>query len=112
MHRLFSYGTLRQANVQRALFGRSVPTVDDELPGYRLEWLTIADPAVIRTSGSDRHPILRVGSPEDTVAGAFLQLEDAELARADEYEVDDYVRARVTLSSGLDAWVYVAAMEN
>ena len=109
MHRLFSYGTLRQANVQAELFGRAVPTVADDLPGYRLEWLTITDPEVIATSGSDRHPILRPGSAGDRVAGAYLELTDAELARADEYEVDDYTRITVTLASGLDAWVYVAA---
>ncbi len=110
-HRLFSYGTLRQADVQTALFGREVPTVADALPGYRLEWLLITDPDVIATSGSDRHPVLRPGEGEDAVAGAYLELDDTELARADEYEVDDYARTRVTLASGVEAWVYVAAEE-
>ena len=45
-HRVFSYGTLRQADVQQALYGRPVPTVADRLPGFRLDWLTITDPAV------------------------------------------------------------------
>ncbi len=108
-HRLFSYGTLRQPEVQRALFGREVPTVADTLPGYRLDWLTITDPEVIATSGSDRHPILRPGSPADAVAGACLELDDAELAAADAYEVDDYARATATLGSGAEAWVYLSA---
>lgn len=55
MHRLFSYGTLRQANVQNELFGRSVPTVEDELLGYRLEWLTITDVDVVKASGPDEN---------------------------------------------------------
>jgi gamma-glutamylcyclotransferase (GGCT)/AIG2-like uncharacterized protein YtfP len=110
-HRLFSYGTLRQPDVQRALFGRCVPTVDDELPGYRIEWLLITDPAVIATSGSDRHPILRPGAPTDSVTGAYLELDDAELGAADDYEVDDYRRIAVTLASGMQAWVYTAADE-
>lgn len=31
----------------------------------------------------------------------------AELAAADEYEVDDYTRVAVPLRSGRQAWVYV-----
>ncbi len=109
IHRVFSYGTLRQADVQLALFGREVKTVDDRLPGYRVDWLTITDPEVIATSGSDRHPILREGDPSDWVEGAYLELTAAELAAADAYEVDDYARGIVILSSGLDAWAYLAA---
>ncbi|MEO5535865.1 MAG: gamma-glutamylcyclotransferase family protein [Pseudolysinimonas sp.] len=106
--RVFSYGTLRQPHVQRALYGREVPTVDDTLPGYRLDWIVITDPQVIETSGSDRHPILRRGGPTDEVAGAALELTDAELAATDDYEVDDYVRVAVLLRSGVEAFVYVA----
>lgn len=103
VHRLFSYGTLRHSDVQVSLFGRSVPTVADSLPGHRLDWLVITDPQVIATSGSDRHPILRADSPGESVAGAYLELDDAELAAADSYEVDDYMRTRVRLASGVDA---------
>jgi len=106
-HRVFSYGTLRQAQVQRALYGREVLTVADALPGYRLEWLLITDPEVISTSGSDRHPILRRGTAADAVDGAYLELDDAELAATDAYEVEDYQRVEVTLASGVTAWVYV-----
>jgi gamma-glutamylcyclotransferase (GGCT)/AIG2-like uncharacterized protein YtfP len=109
-HRVFSYGTLRQANVQQALFGHQVPTVDDALPGWRLDWLTITDQEVIRKSGTDRHPILRKTNSTGSVVGAYLELEsDAELAAVDEYEVGDYLRVEVTLASGISAWVYVAA---
>jgi Gamma-glutamyl cyclotransferase, AIG2-like len=108
MAALFSYGTLRQPDVQQALFGRSVPTVEDVLPGFRVDVVVITDPAVIATSGSDRHPILRRGGEGDAVAGARLEVSPAELAAADEYEVDDYVRVSVTLASGAEAWVYVA----
>lgn len=108
-HRVFSYGTLRQADVQHSLYGRAVPTTDDELVGYRLEWLRIADPAVIATSGSDRHPILRPGGPEDRVAGSCLELSDDELRATDDYEVDDYARREAVLASGRSAWVYLAA---
>ncbi len=107
--RVFSYGTLRQPEVQAALFGREVTTIPDSLPGWRLDWLTITDPEVIATSGSDSHPILRRGAPTNSVDGAYLVIEDGELASVDEYEVSDYVRIQVTLTTGVLAWVYVAA---
>jgi hypothetical protein len=106
---LFSYGTLRQPDVQRVLFGREVPTRPDALPGFVLEWVRISDPQVIATSGSDRHPILRPGAAEDAVPGACLELSEAELAAADGYEVEDYARTSVVLASGVNAWVYLAA---
>lgn len=112
MDRLFSYGTLRQAEVQLSLFGRAVPTFDDVLPGFRLDTVKITDAEVIATSGSDTHPILRRAAPGDTVRGAFLELSAAELAQADAYEVDDYKRVAVELGSGLSAWVYVAAEDD
>lgn len=108
--RLFSYGTLRQAEVQRATFGRLLETVADALPGHRAGWVRITDPAVIAASGSDRHPIVeRTGDPADVVDGSVLTLTAEELAAADLYEVDDYRRHRVRLGSGGHAWTYLAA---
>jgi gamma-glutamylcyclotransferase (GGCT)/AIG2-like uncharacterized protein YtfP len=109
MSLLFTYGTLRDPGVQTALFGRSVPAVDDAIPGFRLEYLAITDPAVVAASGLDRHPILRPSGSDDQVAGSCLELTDEELAAADRYEVDDYTRVRVTLASGRLAWVYMSA---
>jgi hypothetical protein len=109
MNLLFTYGTLRDPGVQTALFGRLVPAADDAIPGFRLDYVTITDPAVLATSGSDRHPVLRPGGADDRVPGACLELTDAELAAADRYEVDDYTRVQVTLVSGSRAWVYVSA---
>ncbi len=107
-HRVFSYGTLRQLNVQQTLYGRAVPTIPDELPAWRLDSIVITDPDVIRASGSDRHPILRPGATDDVVAGAYLELNDEELDATDRYEVSDYVRRLVVLASGVEAYVYVA----
>jgi gamma-glutamylcyclotransferase (GGCT)/AIG2-like uncharacterized protein YtfP len=107
-HKIFSYGTLRQANVQLALYGREVQTVPDSLPGWRLEWIQITDPEVIVASGSETHPILRKGKPTDSVSGAYLELNDNELAATDKYEVSDYVRREVKLRSGVTAFAYVS----
>lgn len=107
---LFSYGTLRQGEVQRALFGREVRASDDELLGFRLAYLTIVDPEVIALSGSNVHPILvHTGDPADRVAGSVLELTPTDVEASDDYEVDDYARVAGRLASGRTAWVYVAA---
>jgi hypothetical protein len=90
-----------------ALYGREISTTEDVLPGYKIHWLSITDPEVIQTSGSDQHPILRRGTALDDVLGVRLELSEAELHMTDEYEVDDYERREVVLSSGITAWAYL-----
>jgi len=108
--RLFSYGTLQQPEVQRATFGRLLDGRPDAVVGFRLETLTIADPHVIATSGSAEHPLLvPADAPGAEIAGTVFEITPAELAAADEYEVDDYTRVEVPLASGGSAWVYVFA---
>jgi gamma-glutamylcyclotransferase (GGCT)/AIG2-like uncharacterized protein YtfP len=107
---LFSYGTLRQREVQLTTFGRELNGHDDAIVGYELDWVTITDPHVIATSGSDRHPILKPSDrPGAAVEGTVFSITQVELAAADEYEVDDYRRVLVPLRSGGQAWVYVVA---
>ena len=106
--RLFSYGTLRDPQVQLETFGRLLDGEADAVVGYRLESLTITDPAVIATSGSDRHPIVRASDdPGAAVEGTVFRISEQELLAADAYEVDDYARTSVRLRSGAHAWVYV-----
>ena len=107
---LFSYGTLRQREVQLMTFGRELGGHLDAIIGYELDWVTITDPHVVATSGSDRHPILRPSDrPGAEVEGTVYTITESELAAADEYEVDDYARVLVPLRSGARAWVYVFA---
>jgi gamma-glutamylcyclotransferase (GGCT)/AIG2-like uncharacterized protein YtfP len=107
---LFSYGTLREPDVQRATFGREIDGRPDAIVGYHLDYVTITDPHVIATSGSDRHPILKPTDRADAaVEGMVFEISEADLAAADEYEVDDYRRITVPLRSGGEAWVYVFA---
>ena len=107
---LFSYGTLRQPEVQRTTFGRELDGRPDAIVGYELDYVTITDPHVIATSGSDRHPILRPSDRADaSIEGTVFAISTADLAAADEYEVDDYVRVAVPLRTGRTAWVYVFA---
>jgi gamma-glutamylcyclotransferase (GGCT)/AIG2-like uncharacterized protein YtfP len=107
---LFSYGTLRQPEVQLTTFGRELDGRPDAIVGYDLHYVTITDPHVIKTSGSDRHPILKPTDRADAaVEGMVFEISEADLAAADEYEVDDYRRIAEPLRSGDQAWVYVFA---
>nr|WP_205864740.1 gamma-glutamylcyclotransferase family protein [Planctomonas sp. JC2975] len=105
---LFSYGTLQLASVQEATFGKRMPMRAASLPGYVLDTVAITDPHVLAVSGSSEHPFARAtGNAHDLVDGVVLELTDDDLAAADEYEVDDYTRVAVTLSTGETAWLYV-----
>lgn len=108
MAQLFSYGTLRLPQVQRAQFGRELAGRDDGLPGYAARMLTITDPAVVALSGTAAHPVVvHTGEESDVVPGTVFTITEDELRAADEYEVDDYHRIEVALASGTRAWVYV-----
>lgn len=105
---LFSYGTLRQPDVQRAVFGRELASEPDALAGFVPDTILITDPEVVATSGSERHLILRRQEGAPAIPGAALAIEVADLAPADAYEAEDYQRVVVTLASGRAAFVYVA----
>lgn len=107
---LFSYGTLRFADVQLDTFGRLLDGEDDILPGYTVDYAEIEDPRVVDLSGLAVHPIVRpTGNPLDKVMGSALRVTEDELEASDEYEVALYRRAAVVLASGRRAWVYVSA---
>jgi gamma-glutamylcyclotransferase (GGCT)/AIG2-like uncharacterized protein YtfP len=107
---LFSYGTLRQANVQRATFGRLLEGREDSLPGYALAPLAIDEPEVVATSGLAVHTMaVATGDPADCISGIVFRITPAELEAADRYEVAAMKRISVTLVSGAEAFVYVSA---
>jgi hypothetical protein len=107
---LFSYGTLRQANVQLATFGRLLEGRADGLFGFALSPMAITDPAVVAASGADVHTIARPsGDPDDHIPGLVFTLAPAEIEAADRYESGPIERIRVRLDSGAEAFVYVAA---
>jgi gamma-glutamylcyclotransferase (GGCT)/AIG2-like uncharacterized protein YtfP len=107
---LFSYGTLQQAEVQRATFGRLLEGSADALVGFEQAWVRIEDEAVLATSGRSHHPIVKPSdAPASRVPGTVFEITDAELDQADRYEVAAYRRIATTLASGRQAWVYVDA---
>lgn len=113
---LFSFGTLTLPAVQESLFGAPVPQVPATLLGHGLVDVEITDPEVVRLSGLSVHRGL-ARRVEGSVDGAVLSLTAQQLAAADAYEVDAYVRRRVLVSEPhngtgqirREAWAYVAA---
>jgi gamma-glutamylcyclotransferase (GGCT)/AIG2-like uncharacterized protein YtfP len=107
---LFSYGTLRQPEVQLPTFGRLLHGHADELVGYAMTHLKITDEHVVALSGSAEHPLVRfTGNVRDRVAGMAFAVDASGLAKADQYEVAAYRRVAVDLASGKSAYLYVAA---
>ncbi len=108
--RLFAYGTLQQSNVQMATFGRLLEGQPDGLTGYTLTPLAISDAYVVQTSGLAVHSAAHAtGDASDVVSGTVYMITDAELSRADDYEVQEMERVEVTLVSGRRSYVYVRA---
>lgn len=108
--RLFSYGTLRQREVQLSVFGREIAEEPDGLTGFTLGQVAIDDDGVVGISGAAVHPVLHpTHDPAARIAGAALVVTPEELHRADLYETSAYKRVSVTLESGRTAFVYVAA---
>lgn len=103
---LFSFGTLLDAKVQHQVFGGQLKASPATLSGVRIIDIPINDPDVIAVSGISVHRGLK-RSIESTVTGGILALSSEQLAQADAYEVSDYVRRRVQLTSGDLAWAYL-----
>ena len=96
---LFSYGTLQHEDVQRRVFGRPVDARRDALVGF------VREPVVIEGATEAN---VRFAGGSSRVDGVVLDVTDAELARADDYELPyGYKRVATTLASGTRAWVYV-----
>lgn len=109
MEKLFSYGTLQLKPVQFETFGRELSGESDALGKYTLVDLLITDEEIVKTSGQRIHPILSyTGNDKDEIEGTIFEVSSSELAAADEYEVDDYVRKKLRFKSGAYAWAYVA----
>ena len=110
MEKLFSYGTLKFEHVQIETFGRKLDGEEDALIGYKLCTIKIKDKAIIKTSGTDIHPILKfTGNNTDLVEGIIFELTTSELQQADNYEVEEHKRILGNFHSGNKAWVYVCA---
>jgi len=106
---LFSYGTLRDAAVQMAVFGRNLVGTPDDLLGFSRQTIEVADPAFAAANGSMHSILVHTGRETDRTAGIALEVSDAELSMADAYEPEGYVRIAARFASGREGWVYAAA---
>jgi hypothetical protein len=105
---LFSYGTLQQEDVQVSTFGRRLAGSKDAITGFEKVMVKIEDPRRAAEAARTHNANLVAGGKDSRVEGTALEVTDAELAAADEYEKPDgYVRIVVALASGRQAWVYV-----
>jgi gamma-glutamylcyclotransferase (GGCT)/AIG2-like uncharacterized protein YtfP len=105
---LFSYGSLREQDVQLATFGRLLDGRHDALPGFEQTLVRIDDPDVATTLGKTHHANATfTGVDTSRIEGMAFEITDEELASVDAYEATfAYERVAVTLASGRQAWVY------
>lgn len=88
---LFAYGTLQEEAVQAHVLGRTLPAMPDTLMNYRR--LTFQYPIAIPDSTA-------------SIQGYRLTIQASDLDQLDYYEGAQYLRVRVRLESGIEAWVY------
>lgn len=108
---IFSYGTLQQGEVQISTFGRLLSGQKDELVGFEQSLVEIEHPEDKAATGKTHHAnAVFNGDPGSRIAGTAFEVNEAELAAADQYEAPArYERISTTLASGREAWVYVHA---
>ena len=97
-HRLFSYGTLLDPEIQKVLFGFCCTYKDAQLSGWSL-------------CSSEEGYLFIKPDPSGTVSGRIIEIDTAALHMADQWEeVPLYMRESVvvTVEDGtrLEAWAY------
>jgi gamma-glutamylcyclotransferase (GGCT)/AIG2-like uncharacterized protein YtfP len=98
-HHVFTYGTLRDKEIQLGVFSRVLSGTQDTLSTYRI--------AVQKVAG--RYPTIEhTQNEKDEIRGKIYTLTTEELELADAYEGAAYERIAVTLVSGKKAWAYKA----
>lgn len=96
MEKLFVYGTLREPEVQKKVFGRVIALHDDILEGYEKQTVEI---------NGNIYPIA-VPNSQQSIEGKLLEATPDEIILMDEYETEAYQRKKVQLKSGEASWVY------
>lgn len=107
---LFSYGTLRDGEVQMELFGRQLTGHNDIVKGYKTSEIELDEEGFVGFTEQATYLIASVSDDEnDAIEGTALEVTVDELLLADKYEPEEYERERVTLGSGKQAWIYLRA---
>ncbi len=97
MENLFVYGTLKEPEIQKKIFGRAAQGTPDVLPEYT------------RTSLEIQGSTYPIAVPKEgaVIQGMVIEVGLDELKLIDEFETTTYQRVKVTLKSGKTAWVFV-----
>ncbi|MDP3916693.1 MAG: gamma-glutamylcyclotransferase family protein [Nanoarchaeota archaeon] len=95
MKKLFVYGTLKNPEIQKSIFGRIAQSSPDVLQGYTRSKIRIDKiyPIIIKKRGK-------------FVRGLVISVNPKELKLIDKYETNSYKRQKVALKSGTNAQVY------
>lgn len=96
MQNLFTYGTIKDPEVQKKVIGRVAESRNDSLEGYSKSSIVLK---------GITYSILVKGTEE--IKGVVLQLTEDELKKFDVFETAAYRRIMEQLKSGVRAWVYV-----
>ena len=100
---LFTYGTLQDEAVQNMVFSRTLTGKQDILKNHTLS----------KEMVGGLYPTLNPSKEKkEQVSGKVFIVSNAELLRADSYEGDAYYRKKVTLASGIQAWVYLGKSDS
>ena len=95
---IFVYGTLQNPVIRSGVIGKEVKTYIGLLKGFKRGEI-IQD--------GIKYPIIRhTGDTEDFIEGVYFKVDDEDLQNMDKYEGEGYIRKRVTLVNGIEAWVY------
>jgi gamma-glutamylcyclotransferase (GGCT)/AIG2-like uncharacterized protein YtfP len=96
-HLLFIYGTLEDPAIQEKIFGKIIPSADDELLGYKRVQVNIGKKEYWKIA-KEKY---------SSVKGKLIEVTADELKDADTYETGAFRRERLLLRSKKKAWVYM-----
>lgn len=96
MEKLFTYGSLRNSEIQQKLFNRILTGTLDTLIDYE-KGNVVIEGKIFNVA------ISKAGSQ---IEGEVYELDQKELERSDRYEGNSYKRVRITLLSGTEGWIY------
>jgi gamma-glutamylcyclotransferase (GGCT)/AIG2-like uncharacterized protein YtfP len=104
MEILFAYGSLREEEVQKTVFGRILQGMPEKLKGYAVKIIEIEE-----EFGLQEYPIITPSTDdEEAIEGIIYELTMEELTLSDTYEGNSYTRIQVELPSNKVVWVYSA----
>ncbi len=106
--RLFTFGTLQDPDIQRAVFGTVIEGTKDVLEGYIIDHIEYREQDDNLLSGPRRYLAIEPSeNSSEFIPGIVIELTEDQLDRADAYEGPAYARIKVVLASGRMSWVYV-----